>query len=282
MFASLRYIVIDESTPWRPASGAICWLVAGPSANIGAGYAADRTFGNLADPAGFARWIAPGGRVEDVAMVEGETGAPADVSILLPQGERIPWSGHAASWAVPQILDLIRAHRTTLIFTNTRFLAEYTFGLLWDRNEENLPIGIHHGSLSAEARHKVEAAMAAGRLRALVCTASLDLGVDWGDIDLVVQMGAPKGSSRLLQRIGRANHRLDCPSKAVLVPGNRFEFLEAVAAVEAVRAGTRDGEGLRPEAAMFWPSMFWPLRAPDRLMDRLCWRKCVRRRPMPM
>jgi ATP-dependent Lhr-like helicase len=87
--------------------------------------------------------------------------------------------------------------------------------------------------------------MARGELRALVCTASLDLGVDWGDIDLVIQMGAPKGSSRLLQRIGRANHRLDCPSKALLVPGNRFEFLEAIAAAEAVEQGQRDGEAFR-------------------------------------
>ena len=85
--------------------------------------------------------------------------------------------------------------------------------------------------------------MAAGRLRALVCTASLDLGVDWGDVDLVIQMGAPKGSSRLLQRIGRANHRLDEPSEAILVPGNRFEYLEARAALDAVerrRARRRD------------------------------------------
>jgi ATP-dependent Lhr-like helicase len=117
---------------------------------------------------------------------------------------------------------------------------------LWNINEDKLPIGIHHGSLSHEARAKVEAAMARGELRALVCTASLDLGIDWGDIDLVVQMGAPKGSSRLLQRIGRANHRLDQASKAVVVPGNRFEFLEAVAAQEAVEAGERDGDRFRP------------------------------------
>ena len=140
---------------------------------------------------------------------------------------------------------MIRTHRTTLIFTNTRFLAELIFRLLWDANDDKLPIAIHHGSLSKEARRKVETAMARGDLRALVCTASLDLGVDWGDIDLVVQMGAPKGSSRLLQRIGRANHRLDSPSKAILVPGNRFEFLEATAAVEAVNEGQRDGEEFR-------------------------------------
>ena len=90
--------------------------------------------------------------------------------------------------------------------------------------------------------------MARGELRALVATASLDLGVDWGDIDLVVQMGAPKGSSRLLQRIGRAGHRLDSPSRALLVPGNRFEFLEAMAAQDAVKEGQRDGEDFRPGA----------------------------------
>jgi len=132
------------------------------------------------------------------------------------------------------------------VFCNTRFLAEFIFQQLWDANEDHLPIGIHHGSLSKEARRKVESAMADGRLRALVATASLDLGVDWGDVDLVVQMGAPKGSSRLLQRIGRANHRLDCPSRALLAPGNRFEFLEAFAAQEAVHEGRRDGEDFRP------------------------------------
>src|SRR3546814_1543846 len=76
--------------------------------------------------------------------------------------------------------------------------------------------------------------MAAGKLRGLVTTASLDLGVDWWDVDCVIQMGAPKGSSRLLQRIGRANHRLDEPSEAILIPGNRFEYLEARAALDAV------------------------------------------------
>ncbi len=247
IFASLRHVVIDEIHALAASKRGD--LLALALARLQVLAPAMRRIGlsaTLADPEGFCGWIAPGGDIASVAMVAGEAGAPPQVSILLPQGERIPWSGHAASWAIPQIYELIQRHRTTLIFTNTRFLAEYTFRLLWDVNDANLPIGIHHGSLSQEARHKAEAAMADSRLRALVCTASLDLGVDWGDIDLVVQMGAPKGSSRLLQRIGRANHRLDCPSKAVLVPGNRFEFLEAVAAVEAVRDGQRDGEGLRP------------------------------------
>ena len=199
----------------------------------------------VADPEAFRGWLAPWGDVGSVALVEGEKGAAAEVEILLPKEERVPWGGHAAAWAVPQIYQQIRANRTTLIFTNTRFLAEYIFSLLWDVNDDKLPIGIHHGSLSKEARRKVEGAMARGELRALVCTASLDLGVDWGDIDLVVQMGAPKGSSRLLQRIGRAGHRLDVASRALIVPGNRFEFLEAMAAKDAVDEGQRDGEAFQ-------------------------------------
>ncbi len=200
----------------------------------------------IAEPELFRAWLAPGGDPADVALVIGEKGAAPEVTVLLPEEERVPWSGHAATWAIPQLYQAIRANRTTLVFANTRFLAELIFRLLWDANDDNLPIGIHHGSLSREARRKVEGAMARGDLRALVCTSSLDLGVDWGDIDLVVQMGAPKGSSRLLQRIGRANHRLDSASRALLVPGNRFEFLEATAAKHAVDQGQRDGEDFRP------------------------------------
>ncbi|MEL7320262.1 MAG: helicase-related protein, partial [Pseudomonadota bacterium] len=204
----------------------------------------------LANPLSFQEWLAPQpvddtGEIHGADLVLGEKGAEAEVEILLPIEERVPWGGHAGRWAVDQLYAAIKDNRTTLIFTNTRFLAEFIFQCLWDINEDHLPIGVHHGSLSKEARRKVEDAMAAGELRALVCTASLDLGVDWGDIDLVVQMGAPKGSSRLLQRIGRAGHRLDTASRAVLVPGNRFEFLEAMAAKDAVDEGQRDGEDFR-------------------------------------
>src|SRR3546814_17389234 len=104
---------------------------------------------------------------------------------------------------------------------------------LWHLNDDALPIALHHGSLAVGQRRKVEAAMAAGRLRAVVATSSLDLGVDWAAVDLVIQIGAPKGATRLLQRIGRANHRLDRPSRAVLVPANRFETLECRAAVRS-------------------------------------------------
>jgi len=247
LFAGLQRVVVDEVHAFAAGKrGDLLALALSRLQQFSPGLQRAALSATLADPDGMRGWLAPWGEIDAVALVEGEAGAPPHLDILMPQEERIPWSGHAATWAIPQLIEQIAAHRTTLVFTNTRFLAEYIFQELWTANEDNLPIGIHHGSLSREARRKVEGAMARGELRALVCTASLDLGVDWGDIDLVVQMGAPKGSSRLLQRIGRANHRLDCPSEALLVPGNRFEFLEAFAAQEAVHQGQRDGEPLRP------------------------------------
>ena len=125
-------------------------------------------------------------------------------------------------------------------FDRTNYTASFS------ANADNLPIGSHHGSLSKEARRKVEGAMAEGRLRALVCTASLDLGIDWGAVDLVIQVGAPKNIKRLVQRIGRANHRYNAPSKALLVPANRMEVVECQAALEAARAHALDGEPRGP------------------------------------
>ncbi|MBX9662010.1 ligase-associated DNA damage response DEXH box helicase [Novosphingobium sp.] len=248
LFGTLQRVVIDEVHAFATSKrGDLLALALTRLQALAPGLRRAALSATLADPESFRAWLAPWGDLDSTVLVEGEAGAPADVDILLPgDGQRVPWGGHAAAWALPQLYEAIRRNRTTLVFTNTRFLAEYIFQLLWDANEDKLPIGIHHGSLSKEARRKVEGAMARGELRALVCTASLDLGVDWGDIDMVVQMGAPKGSSRLLQRIGRANHRLDQPSRAMLVPGNRFEFLEAMAARDAVNEGQRDGEDFRP------------------------------------
>ncbi|WP_379552808.1 ligase-associated DNA damage response DEXH box helicase [Qipengyuania sp. DGS5-3] len=247
LFQGLKRIVIDEVHAFATGKrGDLLALALSRLQGIAPDMQRAALSATVARPDAFRDWLAPHGDLDQVALVEGEVGAPAEVEILLPTEERVPWGGHAATWSILQLYEQIRANKTALIFTNTRFLAEYIFQNLWDANEDNLPIGIHHGSLSKEARRKVEGAMARGELRALVATASLDLGVDWGDIDLVVQMGAPKGSSRLLQRIGRANHRLDQPSRALLVPGNRFEFLEATAAQEAVDEGQRDGEEFRP------------------------------------
>jgi len=247
LFAGLKRVVIDEVHAFATGKrGDLLALALSRLQAIAPEMRRAALSATVADPDGFRAWLAPWGEIDAVSLVEGEPGAPPVVEILLPEDASVPWGGHAAVWAVPQLYEAIRANTTTLVFTNTRFLAELIFQQLWEVNDDNLAIGIHHGSLSREARRKVEGAMARGGLRALVATASLDLGVDWGDIDLVVQMGAPKGSSRLLQRIGRANHRLDQASRALLVPGNRFEFLEATAAKDAVDAGQRDGEDFRP------------------------------------
>ena len=255
LFAGLRRVVIDEVHAFATGKrGDLLSLSLARLQKIAPEMQRVALSATVAEPDDFRAWLAPYGDIDTVTHVLGAEGAPADLSIMLPEtpeGDpvRVPWSGHAGAYAIPQVMQQIRRNRMTLIFCNTRFLAELTFQKLWDINDETLAIGIHHGSLSREARRKVENAMASGRMRALVCTASLDLGVDWGDIDCVIQMGAPKGSSRLLQRIGRANHRLDVSSKALLVPGNRFEYLEAQAALDAVNEGRRDGEPFRPGGA---------------------------------
>jgi len=177
-------------------------------------------------------------------IITASGGVKADVDILISR-ERIPWSGHSGRFAVAEVYEAIKAAKMTLVFVNTRSQAELMFQELWSANEDGLPIALHHGSLAREQRQRVEAAMAAGLLKAVVCTSTLDLGVDWGEVDLVIQMGAPKGAARLIQRIGRANHRMDEASKAILVPTNRFEVLECRAAEAAVEAGEIDGEGVR-------------------------------------
>ncbi len=181
----------------------------------------------------------------DLVVVQG--GAPPDLR-MLESSRPLPLAGHTAWQSMPAIYELIRQHRTVLVFVNTRLQAEYTFQELWRLNDDVLPIALHHGSLDAQQRRRVEAAMAAGQLRAIVCTATLDLGIDWGDVDLVVNIGAPKGASRIMQRIGRANHRMDEPSKAYLVPANRFEILECRAALDAVEAAAQDTPDARTGA----------------------------------
>ncbi len=197
----------------------------------------------VAWPDDLAAWLGSGGA--EVVRLVAQGGAKPEVSILATRAE-LPWSGHMALHALAEVYEAIKRHRTTLVFVNTRAQAELCFHELWRLNQDHLPIALHHGSLAVEQRRKVEAWMARGRLRAVVATSSLDLGIDWGDVDLVVQVGAPKGVSRLTQRIGRANHRLDEPSRALLVPANRFEVLECRAALSALRRGQLDGERPRP------------------------------------
>ncbi|MEO0497943.1 MAG: ligase-associated DNA damage response DEXH box helicase [Pseudomonadota bacterium] len=211
----------------------------------------------VAQPDELRRWLVPQNQTNDDGEVPDDEpkaqlvtvtgGAKPDIEILDSE-EHVPWSGHMSKYAVPDILEAIKAHRTTIIFVNTRSQAELLFQEFWHHNEDNLPIALHHGSLDVNQRRKVEAAMDRNELRAVIATSTLDLGLDWGDVDLVVHMGAPKGASRLAQRIGRSNHRMDEPSEAILVPSNRFEVLECRAALEANYLGAQDTPPLREGA----------------------------------
>jgi ATP-dependent Lhr-like helicase len=240
-FEDLRYVVLDE----------LHSLVTSKRGHLLAlGLARLRSFrprlqaiglsATVADPDALRRWLVgqrPGGAMADLITVEG--GARPDVSVMDSQ-ERVPWQGHSSRYAVPEIYETVKRHRMSLIFVNTRSQAELLFSELWRTNEDNLPIALHHGSLDVSQRRRVEKAMAESSLRAIVATSTLDLGIDWGDVDLVIHVGAPKGASRLAQRIGRANHRMNEPSKAILVPSNRFEVLECRAALEASTIGAQD------------------------------------------
>jgi len=242
-FADLKCVVLDEvHAIWSGKRGDLLAL----------GLARLQTFApqmrrvalsaTVDDPGKIADWLSPSLATSDaVCVVLGDPGAPPVVDVLVSEG-RVPWAGHTGIHAIPEVYDAIRQAGLSLIFVNTRWQAEFVFQSLWAINEDDLPIALHHGSLAAEQRRKVEAAMARGDLKAVVCTSTLDLGIDWGDVDLVIQLAAPKGASRLVQRIGRANHRLDEPSRALMVPASRFEMLECQAAREAVAENAFDWE----------------------------------------
>ncbi len=241
-FADLKCVIVDEIHAIAPSKR-------GDLLSLGlaslAEWAPDCRFIGLSatvrDPDDLSDWLNLRRDAQPPRIIRAAGGVSADLSILISR-ERIPLSGHSGRFAVGEVYEAIKQARTALVFVNTRSQAELLFQELWRANDDHLPIALHHGSLSKEQRRKVEAAMSADALKAVVCTSTLDLGIDWGAVDLVIQMGAPKGAARLVQRIGRANHRMDEASRALLVPTNRFEVLECRAAEDAVNAGELDGE----------------------------------------
>jgi ATP-dependent Lhr-like helicase len=247
MFEHLRAVVLDELHAIHNSKrGDLMALGLARLSKLAPDHRRIGLSATVADPAPLQRYLVPQPMEGEAlaALVRGAPGAVPQISILASE-EYVPWAGHLARHAMADVMAAIKQAKTTLVFVNTRRQAELTFQDLWRVNDDNLAIALHHGSLAPEQRRKVEAAMASGRLRAVVCTSTLDLGIDWGAVDHVVCVGAPKGAARLVQRIGRANHRLDDPSRAMLVPANRFEVLECEAAREAVIAGELDGERLR-------------------------------------
>ncbi|MGR3566262.1 MAG: ligase-associated DNA damage response DEXH box helicase [Pseudooceanicola nanhaiensis] len=244
IFAGLQRVVVDEIHALAESKrGDQLFLALSRLQTLCPGLRRVGLSATVEDPAAIAQLLAR--HPDPCEILNADPGPDPDIAMLETE-ERPPWSGGGGAYAVPAVLEQIRRHRTTLVFHNTRAQAEIFFHNLWMANAEGLPIGIHHGSLDRTQRERVEKAMTQGRLRAVVCTGSLDLGIDWGDVDLVIQVGAPKNVKRLVQRIGRANHRYNAPSKALLVPANRFEVVECVAALEAVKARDLDGDPRGP------------------------------------
>jgi ATP-dependent Lhr-like helicase len=240
IFAGLQRVIVDEIHALAESKrGDQLMLALSRLQTLAPGLRRVGLSATVEDPAAIARGLAS--HPDPYPILLADPGPDPDISMLVTP-ERPPWSGGGAKYSIPAVLDLVKQHKTTLIFHNTRAQAEIYFHNLWLANDDALPIGIHHGSLSRDQRNNVEAAMVRGDLRAIVCTGSLDLGIDWGDVDLVIQIGAPKNVKRLIQRIGRANHRYNAPSKAVLVPANRFEVVECVAALEAAKEHDLDGD----------------------------------------
>jgi ATP-dependent Lhr-like helicase len=247
MFADLKTVVLDElHAMYNSKRGDLLALGLARLKSIAPEHRRVGLSATVADPAPLQRYLVPQPMQGEMRaeLVLGRAGAKPNIQINASE-EYVPWQGHLARHAMGDIMAAIKSARTALVFVNTRAQAELTFQSLWRVNDENLPIALHHGSLAPQQRRKVEAAMGKGLLRAVVCTSTLDLGIDWGAVDKVICVGAPKGAARLVQRIGRANHRLDESSLALLVPANRFEVLECNAARDAVLAGELDGERLK-------------------------------------
>ncbi len=247
MFETLQTVVLDElHALYNSKRGDLLALGLARLRTLAPRHRRVGLSATVQDPAPLRRFLMPqppgAEALSEIVIAKGGAKPLIEISA---SDSYVPWAGHLARHAMIDVMAAIRASQTALVFVNTRSQAERTFQELWAINDDNLPIALHHGSLAPEQRRKVEAAMARGGLRAVVCTSTLDLGIDWGAVDKVICIGAPKGAARLVQRIGRANHRLDEPSAALLVPANRFEVLECTAARDAVLAGELDGERLK-------------------------------------
>ncbi len=250
MFGDLRCVILDELHALAPSKrGDLLALDLARLTTLAPRHRRVGLSATVAEPELLGRYLVPQvpGETRSSTLVVGAPGAKPDISIMDTEVE-VPWAGHMARHAMHDVLAAISQAQTALVFVNTRAQAEFVFQQLWAINAANLPIALHHGSLSPEQRRKVEAAMTKGALRGVVCTSTLDLGIDWGAVDLVINVGAPKGASRIAQRIGRSNHRMNEPSRALLVPANRFEVLECEAARDALLHGELDGEKPRAGA----------------------------------
>ena len=206
-------------------------------------WALSATLGNL--PEALAVIAPPQTRLPaaPAVMIQGASRKQIVVDSLIPERiERFPWAGHMGLNQLPDVLAAVDQAASTLIFTNTRSQTEAWYhAMLQARPDWAGLIALHHGSLEPATRNWVEDGLRAGQLRAVVCTSSLDLGVDFSPVDRVLQIGSPRGVARLLQRAGRSGHRPGAVSRVTCVPTHAFELIEAAAARDAIAAGQLEG-----------------------------------------
>lgn len=242
IFRNLKLVIIDEIHSFATNKrGDFCSLALSRLKKYAPKHIRFGLSATVAKPKDLANWLGKNRKPAKIIQVKNEIKPKIEI---LETEARMPYGGHLAKYAIPEIYEKIKQAKTSIIFVNTRSQAELIFQYLWENNADALPIAIYHGSLSKEQRRMTENMMASNKIRAIVATSALELGIDWGDIDLVIQIGAPKGVSRLLQRIGRSNHKMNKVSEAVLVPANRFEALECESAINAIAKNKLDGDEL--------------------------------------
>lgn len=195
------------------------------------------TLGNLEEA---LRCLVGPDKVNEAKLIQGQLSKPLEIQTLLPQQlERFPWAGHVGGPMVPAVAELIDRAKNTLVFTNTRSQTEVWYqALLKLRKDWAGLLAIHHGSLDSEVRQWVEQRLREGDLKAVVCTSSLDLGVDFPHVEQVIQVGSPKGIARLMQRAGRSGHRPGVASRLTFVPTHALEIIELAAARAAMAQGS--------------------------------------------
>ena len=170
-------------------------------------------------------------------LVNGGINKKFIVKTVIPSNmEKFPWAGHLGGRLVNEVANLIEKKSTTLVFTNVRSQTEYWYNALLDVRPEWIEeIGIHHGSIDRNERSRIEDRLRIGNIKAVVCTSSLDLGVDFSPVEQVIQIGGPKGIARLLQRAGRCGHQPGAVSNVICVPTQAMELIEYSAARQAIK-----------------------------------------------
>lgn len=240
-FATLKTVVVDE---WHELLGSkrgvqteLCL------ARLRAWFPALRTWGLSATLGNLeqAMSVLLGSHYDpcNAVLISADLKKQVEVHTLIPPNvQGLPWAGHVGLTVLPQVIERLAAANTTLLFTNTRSQAEIWFRALQEAAPDwSDDIAIHHGSVDRDLREQTENRLREGKIRCVVCTSSLDLGVDYPPVEQVIQVGAPKGVARMLQRAGRSGHRMGAVSRIYCVPAHALELVEFAAVREAIAAG---------------------------------------------